>query len=341
MKIIYFTDPHGKAGNPSVRLDNFSETILNKFKYVGKYAEQIKAAAILIGGDLLDTPDVSQNFISELSYIIQNYPCETDVILGNHDIYGYNPETFLRTSLNISNKLNAFNRLGKEPKVVQNMLEGPIAAITGQDSYVHLDKPENIGDYADSKVIDGAVNIHMVHGMLVEKVWPQVKYCTTLEQVMEANPNADIILSGHEHTGYGIKIFYRSDGRKVIFCNPGSLARVTSSTGDLRKDVRMAVITIENGEYDIELVNLPLDIARPANEVIDWERVALEKANKEKLQNLLTNISKPELATDLNYFEALNQLVERSEVPIDERVIAECIKQLQAAEEALKMDKED
>ena len=331
MKLIYFTDPHGQASNPSTRLDNYPEAILGKFRYIGNYAREIQADATLIGGDIISTPDTSQSFISELSYIIQGYPCEVDVVLGNHDIYGYNPDTFLRTSLNIANKLRAFNRLGNTPRIINDRV-----SITGKDSYVHLDKPEYIGDYARSGRIDGLVNIHIVHGMLVEKVWPQVAHCTTLEQVMDANPDADIILSGHEHTGFGIKVFYRNDGRKVIFCNPGSLGRVTSCTGDLRKDVRMAVITIEDDDYNIELVNLPIDVARPANEVIDWERVALEKANKQRIQDFTNKVNDVEISTNLDFYQSLNALAEQSDVPIRKEVIDQCVRQLQIAEESIK-----
>lgn len=338
MKIIFFTDPHGQASNPSSRLDEFSQAILGKFSWIGKYAKEIEAAAVICGGDWIHTPDVSQTFIRKLARVVRSYPCPTFGVLGNHDIYGYNPETFERTSLGIAEGLDMFERLNNEPIIIHETGKREVA-LTGSDSYYDLDKAEKISDYTRSTITDGAVNIHTVHGMLVENVWPQVSHCTTLKQVMDDNPNADIILSGHEHTGYGVKVFYRPDGSKVMMCNPGSLARVTSGTGDIRKDVRIAVITIEDDDFNIELVNLPVDVARPANEVLDWERIQKEKENKEQLQNFIESVSDIDISTDLNYYEALNRLAEKED-DITEDIIQECINQLAKAEEDIKKENE-
>jgi len=332
MKLIFITDTHGMASNPGSRLDVFSEAILNKLRYVGEYAKEIGATAILHGGDWLHTPDVSESFVRELSRIVKDYPCPTYGVLGNHDIYGYNPGTFNRTSFGVAEGVGVFIRLGSEPILIE---EGKTkVAITGKDSYFDLDKPGHLSDYTCSHRIQKAVNIHIVHGMLVEREWPHVA-CTTISEVMDNNPNADIILTGHEHTGFGVKEYYRVDGNyKVIFCNPGSLARVTAGTGDVRKDVRMAVITVEGSEYDIELVNLPLEVARPSSEVLDVDKLAEEKANKENLQKFITKMNNTTVQQDFNVYESLNRLCEDQQ--IDERVKEECRSQLQKAEESLK-----
>ena len=335
MKLIFITDTHGMASNPGSRLDIFSEAILNKMRYIGEYAKEIGATAILHGGDWLHTPDVSESFVRELSRIVKNYPCPTYGILGNHDIYGYNPGTFNRTSFGVAEGVGVFIRLGEEPVILGNNgvdTWGEVA-ITGQDSYFDLDKPGHISDYTCSKRVDGLVNIHIVHGMLVQKKWPQVT-CTTIDEVMDNEPNADIILTGHEHTGFGVITKYNKYDRKITFCNPGSLARVTAGTGDIRKDVRMAVIDVQGGEYDISLVNLPIDVARPASEVLDADKLAEEKANKENLQKFITKMNNTTVQQDFNVYESLNRLCE--EQNIDESVMRECRLQLEKAEESMK-----
>lgn len=331
MKLIFITDTHGMASNPGSRLDVFSEAILKKMAYVGVYAQEIGASAILHGGDWLHTPDVSESFVRELSRIVKGYPCPVYGVLGNHDIYGYNPTTFNRTSFGVAEGVGVFQRLGKVPTPI---IEGNVkVAITGQDSYFDLDKPGHINDYTDTIAEEGFINIHIVHGMLVEKEWPQVA-CTTIAQVMENDPNADIILTGHEHTGFGIKEYYRVDGfNKVIFCNPGSLARVTAGTGDIRKDVRMAVIDINDKGYSVELVNLPLDVARPSVEVLDHEKLAEEKANKQNLQRFVTKMNDTRVEQDFNVYESLKRLC--SEQSIDNGVMEECRFQLEKAEESM------
>ena len=326
MKLIFITDTHGMASNPGSRLDVFSEALLNKMRYVGEYAREIGASAILHGGDWLHTPDVSESFVRELARIVKGYPCPVLGVLGNHDIYGYNPTTFNRTSFGVAEGIGLFTRLSRNTSVLLEDGYDKIA-ITGQDSYFDLDKPGHLDDYTNSAYVDGAVNIHIVHGMLVEKEWPQVA-CTTIEDIR--NCNADIVLTGHEHTGFGVV----RKGAK-IFCNPGSLARVTAGTGDVRKDVRMAVIDVSEGKYDVTLVNLPNDVARPASDVLDIDKLAEEKANKENLQNFITKMNNTTVKQDFNVYESLNRLCEDQD--IDDKVMEECRRQLEKAEETIKV----
>lgn len=325
MKFIFITDTHGMASTPGSRLDDFPQALLAKMKYIGEYAKEINADGILHGGDWLHTPDVSENFIREFAKIIMNYPCPVYGVIGNHDTYGANPETFNRTAFGIAEGLQVFNRLYiDKPFIIKEKV-----SITGQDSHYNLDKNGIVSDYTDSVVADGTIGIHIVHGMLVEKEWPMVS-CTTIREIIDCN--ADIILTGHEHTGFGVKTLYDSNGRKKIFCNPGSLARITAGTGDVRKDVRMAVITIEDNDFKVELVNLPAKVVAPASMVIDSEKLASEKATKEDLNNFLAKVKTSNVSADLNVYEALASLSEEIE---DERIIEECRRQLQIAEEEI------
>ncbi|MGL5717075.1 MAG: metallophosphoesterase family protein [Paraclostridium sp.] len=336
MKFIFITDTHGKASSPKSRLDDYPQAILDKMEYIGEFAKNIKATAVIHGGDWLDTPDVSESFVREFAKIVNNYPCAVYGVLGNHDIYGYNPETFLRTSLGVAEGMGLFDRLlMKNPYIVY---DGETrVAITGRDSDFNLDKgPEKAFDYSRSYRIDNAINIHVVHGMLVEREWPQIP-CTTIKEVMDDFPAADIILTGHEHTGFGVKEYYRPDSNsKVIFCNPGSLARVTAGTGDVRRDVRMAVITVEGSDFNVELVNLPSEIAKPASEVLDSDRLAQEKLNKQQLEGFIAHMNSIEVENSFNVFESLNEL-SRIEAT-DEDVLIECRKQLEIAQEELGLD---
>lgn len=329
MKFIFITDTHAMGSNPGSRLDNFPEALLKKMQYIGEYAEEIGATGILHGGDWLHSPDISENYIREFSKIIKNYPCPVYGILGNHDIFGQNPTTFNRTSFGVAEGLDLFTRLYIDKPVILSDNKTKVV-ITGQDSHYNLDKDGVISDYTDSTIIDGAVSIHIVHGMLVEKDWPQVKHYTTINSIK--NCNADIILTGHEHTGFGVKTIFNDNNEKKIFCNPGSLSRITSSVGDLRKDVRMAVIDIEGNDFNVELVNLPNSVVESSNKVLDSQRLAEEKANKENLDKFLIKMNRASIDNSFNVYDALKLL--SGEIN-DNNVIEECRKQLQIAEEEL------
>lgn len=333
MKIVFFTDIHGMSRKPSARLDDYSQAILGKLDWIRKYCEDNMVDIVLIGGDILDSPDVSENFIREMCMIFKRYPCPIYTVIGNHDEYGYNPDTFYRTTLGVAEGVGVLNRLSMSPL---SFVRGGYcnASITGMDSYYDLDKPGHIEDYTNTPVSkDATVNIHVVHGMLVEKEWPMVS-CTTIDEVMANNPGADIILTGHEHTGFGVITKYREDGRKVMFCNPGSLGRITSSTGDVRKDVRISVIEVSPDDFYIDLVNLPVEVAKPANEVINWEEIALEKANKKKAQDFIDKVQNIEVNKNFNIYENLKDLARNNNVGDD--VVEECRGQLEKAQEQMK-----
>lgn len=326
MKLIFITDTHGRGSNPGSRLDDYPQTVLNKFAYINTYARDIGASGIIHGGDWLETPDVTNVFIRRLVNVVRHSSCPWYGILGNHDIYGYNPDTFAKTPLGIAEEAGMFTRLFRDNPV--EITDGETKVyLTGTDSHFDLDKEDTRYMYMDSARKEGHINIHVTHGMLLHKEWPQLKH-TVIDDIKDFN--ADILLSGHEHVGYGLK---RLDNGKLV-CNPGSLLRVTASTGDIRKDVRFAVITVTGTEFDIELVNMPVSIARPASEVIDIEKLQNEKDSKQKLEAFVDMIGDVELDEDFDVMHNLGVIAES--VDASEEVIEECRTRIQEAEEQLK-----
>lgn len=331
IKLIYMTDTHGRATSPTSRLDNFPLVLLDKLKWVGEYAKEIKANGVLHGGDWLESPDVSEGYIGDMAKVLKEYPCPIFSIIGNHDIYGYNPDTFKRTGLGIAQVSGIFTRLYRDfPVFIEGETES--VCLTGQDAIYDLDKNGNDFYYTDTPSNEyyfdkPCTDIHIVHGMLVEKDWPMVS-CTVIDKIKDECA-ADIILTGHEHTGFSIKTC-----ENTTFCNPGSLSRVTASVGDVRKDVRIAVITIVGSSYNIELVNLPDHIAKSANLVIDRDKLIQEKSAKENLNKFIENITKGKVAKTSDVYDAADALGE--ELGLDKEVIEKSKSALRKAEEELK-----
>ena len=110
--------------------------------------------------------------------------------------------------------------------------------------------------------------ILVIHSMLLDHNLPYEARYTNLYSV---ETNADIILSGHDHVGYGV--IKRKDGK--VFCNPGALMRLSASHAEMERTVQVAIIDTETRE--IELV--PLQTAKPAEEVLDRSGI---EANQER-----------------------------------------------------------
>lgn len=282
MNFIFMTDTHCRTNNPVSRKDNFPETILNKIEWVINYANSLDAQ-ILHGGDWVNRPDTSSAYVSKMCEIFKKAKYPILGILGNHDIYGYNPNTYYRTPLHIASSCGAFNIIGEN----QSVCMGDNVYVSGSSSTGLLDKGERTAEYYTPKRLtkreNNEIRIHIVHGFLTDHNWPDGVPYTLIDNVLDTD--ADILLTGHEHTGYGI--INKND---TIFCNPGALGRVSASVGDVNRDVQVAKITVENGKCSVELIPLPTDIARPADEVLDREALEEEKAAAARIETFAAQI---------------------------------------------------
>jgi DNA repair exonuclease SbcCD nuclease subunit len=324
MKILYFTDPHIRANSPSSRLDDFPSAILNKLKWIGEYAFDKNIKTIVVGGDWLDRPDTAYSMLNKLVVellIWKRMGITTYTILGNHDLYGYNPVTFDRTAMSLLTNMGLMTRLTREP------IELGDVSLTGVDAYYGLDKGF-IEDYTVVKGDKSKIKINVVHGFLDNKHWGDVVSMTHIDDILDTN--ADITLTGHEHSGFGV---IKKNGK--IFCNPGSLARVTASIGDISQEVKVAVID----GLDINLVKLPLDIARPSIEVLDREKIEKEKDHISKMSAFSSIISNFQTHNTLNIYTVLDEIAK--EENIDVKIIECARKHLERAEEELKREGND
>lgn len=288
MKFVFMTDLHGRANNPISRTDNFPEAILKKCDWVVNYANQIDAV-ILCGGDWLQRPDTSPNFIAALAKILMKAKRGVYSVLGNHDMYSYNIESFTRTPLYLLFACNIIKLLSDKDTLFCD--EDTDIHVTGVSSHPMLDKNGNVKDYLapdDLEINADKKNfyIHIVHGFLADKQWPQSVPHTLIEDTVLKN-HADVVLTGHEHTGYNI-IEKEWEGHKIIYCNPGSLARVTAGVGDMRDDVRVALIDTNNKAQPVSLISVPV---RKAEDVIDRERLKEEKQRANSIEAFATRLS--------------------------------------------------
>jgi len=212
---------------------------------------------------VFDRPEVSISVLLEFTKLLSNSPVPIYSTIGNHDLFSYNLDTYERTSLCLLEMLvpqlqvyGIFRHRGYGIN-----LPGERVWITFEPYTSKMD----IGGYGYGQQLDPPndrwLRIHVAHGLLLDHVPPFDRY--TLVQDVETN--ADIILTGHCHTGYGV--YKRKDGK--VFCNPGSLLRSSASTEALERAIQVAVIDTET--RDIELV--PLKCAKPGNEVLDRSKI--------------------------------------------------------------------
>lgn len=331
-KLVYITDTHGRGSNPLSRKDDFPQVLLSKLSWVCDFAKNIGASAIIHGGDWVETPDVANNYIRQMMKIVSTSEVHWYGILGNHDLYGQNAETFYKTPLGIAESSGAFTRLSENGTIIDDSF-----FVTGVDFNPDIDK-EDKKYYTDSqKGPIGMPSIHVVHGFADDHEWPHGIEHTVISEIGNSC-NADVILTGHIHSGYGI---YKSENG-TIFVNPNALARTTASVGDISNIVQVAIIELyDDGEINAVLHPLPKEIARPGEEVLDRERILVEKANKRQIASFVGSL-KTDVKMDNSIFDIYKTLeVVSKENEVSENVFAIAKEQIAIAEEELKLSEGD
>lgn len=304
MKILYLTDTHLRGTSPRGRLDDMVAALKAKLEEVVALAEAHGVAAILHGGDLFDRPDVAPAVALDFLQVLMKAPCPIYGIAGNHDVYGFNPQTLPRTMLGLFHGFGLF-RLLRPGERAWVEAEGIRVQITGQEFHAELDRRDPLLDYClvdDSSGPDGPLHrrspeadfaIHLTHGMLLERPFFQESAHTLLQAVMDQTV-ADITLGGHYHPGWSR--IYEQEGR--LFVNPGALVRLGSQTADFRRPIQVALLTLERGQpARAELI--PLASARPGEAVLDRSQEADQMAREQALADFVMAIG------DIGQFEVL------------------------------------
>lgn len=306
-KIVFFTDPHVSGKTPAARLDNYPETILGKIRQVGEIAKEIHADAVICGGDWFDRPDVGPNIVSRLGEILKRFPCNIYTVIGNHDVYGYNAATINRSMMGILSGFGAVKRLMSDtPCIIEEF------AVTGVDAHYELDRNGRVSDYTDGPKEDDKINIRVLHSFLDTKDWPDYVASTNIYNLPATN--SDIILTGHEHTGYG-KIVHGG----TTYINPGALGRVTASVGDVNKVVQVCII--ESGPDKTFTVTFRKLNYAPAEEVIDRDRLLREKEALQSREKFLSTLANSNVIGNLatvesfNIYNALADLAATDDIP--------------------------
>lgn len=310
MKFLYFTDVHDTMKSPSYRKDNYHETVLKKLAWIGKYASDNDYDFCLCGGDLFDTPGVSNAVISSVAKCIRNnFGVPVFSIAGNHDLYGNNSYNITQTAFGVLSKAGIVRNLcdKEEKECVWEELDklGNTKPwklrIVGVESKIGIDDSPEAYLLNDLEKPDDEVWVLVIHSMLRERKSTIYK-STGLEDIMDTK--ADIVLSGHDHGGF--KPFYKNG---KIFANPGALLRVSTANTDINLDVKVASIEVrDKDDFSLEYISLPKDVALPYNEVLDVDRARSERASRTRTDDFakrLGQVSKHLISTGENDIDVL------------------------------------
>lgn len=275
MRFLKVGDPHIRGTNPRNRTDNYKEALKAKLREINDLAVKYDVEAILCMGDIFDKPEVSTGVLLEFADIFAESVKPWYTTPGNHDLYSYNLATYWRTSLALLERLvpnfyviqgdTDFTTFSRDGLRVSVTFE-PFTAAMDRDGYGYSPQV-NVGE---------DFSIHVAHGMLLDHKPPFDRY--TL--VQEVETTADLVLTGHDHTGYGV--FRRADGK--VFINCGSPTRLSASVTEIERTIQVALIEVfPDKKCEIQL--LPLESAAPGVEVLDRSRIEAEQKRQYAMES--------------------------------------------------------
>jgi exonuclease SbcD len=301
-KFLYSTDWHCRGKNPSSRLDDYPATIEMKVRTFFRLGEEYEVDAYLCGGDMMDTPYSSPQYVARIGSAIEEELNKVNkkmyYILGNHDIIAYNPESIHQTTFGLFLKFSQrLVPLTKNPIVVNGVY------LTGVHSYAMLDKPvlNEIGEIVKPRWRDWVVektegpHIHIVHGFLTPKPLLEDIPHSLIEEMKHTK--ATVTLGAHDHTGFPVT---KIDNGLVY--NPGALGRVFASYNEMNRMPKYALITIhEDGSPEIQPIICP--VAEEGKNVLNRDLIEQKKQKEAFLSQVRNDVK--ELVEQLNV-ESIN-----------------------------------
>lgn len=287
IKFVYFTDSHVQGVNFKSRRDYYPTTIMNKLKEVVHLANE-EDAYLLCGGDLFHHFNVSISVVHEVMTILKELNKKPMfMVVGNHDIYGHNPDVVNKVILGLIEMSGLIYLLDKSRTPVIMSDNDITVQISGVSYYADIDNDPNV--YLAPNTQQAKLLIHIVHGYLVTSPWPKHNKFTLVNNI---KTNANLVLTGHEHYGYGVKVI-----NGVTFCNPGALGRISASMGDMHRMPQVALISIDNG---IITVTLRTITTLPGEQVLDRSVIEEEARREQSFINLQNNLRTEILALNLD-----------------------------------------
>lgn len=324
MKFLVTGDWHFKGINPVARLDNYQEAITEKIHQVYGLARKYAVQAIIVPGDIFDSPATAWGTVADLADLLRAAPCPVLTIPGNHDLWAGNQESKRRTPFGFLARMELFWDLTEEPYECGQPRFS--ICVTGHGFDVNTDTEAGKRQFEPPphNYPWSGTSIHVVHSMLLQDP-PYFEMRHTL--IKDVQTTAKVIISGHDHTGFGI--FQREDG--VLFISPGALCRLTAHSMEMRRQVQVVLLTVENdGQAYAELISLNV---KPGSEVLSREHLEDRAEKEERINRFLSLLAAEGESKFLEVRDIVTDIARREALP--EAVVKDALARIARAREEL------
>ena len=276
IKFLYLYCSHLKGTNPSNRRGNYFEDIRLKFAEILKLGREYKVDRIIHGGDWGDGPMMSLSLIDIIVDMIEKEGIIWDIIRGNHDEVGHNP--------NLSGE-SILDHIFRRSKIVTHLDDEDIgnAYIQGFDYYHGIENDIKEKGLFSKCQRNNPKRIAVVHAFLTPEKWlPQVLHVP----VGEIKTDFDLILVAHNHAEFGAKKFQDGYDHYKTFISIGSLSRMTVAKSDIERMPNVLFVDTENAVMKV----IPLECAKPPEMIFDLEKIKQGEQFEASIDNFITSL---------------------------------------------------
>ena len=284
IKILTIGDPHTATRNISSRRDDYFETCKMKLNFVLKTAVNEKVDVIVIPGDLFHDKEESKigykliHLWFKFLKICENHSIKVAAVPGNHDMLFHRQDVSDRPITLLCQKEN-FILVNNTPLLLSK--DNINLCITGSAFQFGGDRGDikEKSQYFPEKQQNCNFHVHVTHGSLIPLSIVQdfqfMDY-TILEELLNSNPNWDLLINGHIHWIGNDSI---KEKNKKFSVNSGSLTRGSLKMENLKRGVKATLIEIVNlnGEIsplfsEVKIPYQPADVIFDVNSYLETKK---------------------------------------------------------------------
>jgi len=315
MKIGLITDIHFRGVSPENRIDDFYQSIIEKFEESLAIFKKNKCELILDAGDMLHSPIVSLTICDDIIDIINKYKIQVHALYGNHCLLNGHIENSKSTTLtHMFKRCDYFNRL-VEVDCSKDNFKIP-TLIKGYEYYHGIESDiKEKGLFHNS---ENYLTIAVVHAMITEK-----KLMDSVLHIpyQELKTNYDFVFLGHNHHEIGIQ----KVGDATII-GLGALARLTADKKDYMRKPKVAILDTETKKVEV----VELKSAKPYADVFNLEIINQKKEVTANLDCFVKALQETKIQS-LDTLGIIKEIATQHNV--DKEVIDEIIKRISDSED--------
>lgn len=303
---LFFTDPHFRHSKAKMRIDDTYKTQFEKLDEIKSIVKERKVKEIWCGGDFFNE-NPSHELVGDLIQWCRDVEVPIKLVLGNHDVTGYNLDSASNRAIGVLEKAGAIEILSDE--IVYFSLNFILKGI-----------PTSLGfnqKYTFNSSIEELRKIIISHNYVI----PSEKMPWDFIHPRDIKTNADLVLCGHYHTPF------KYINGKTTWINPGALCRWKITEMNRKPNV----LLIHVGDT-IEVEPIELKSAKPGKDVFNLDELSLEEKRSLDIESFIQSLNNTEFSS-VDIEDVIRTVGKKNH--IDKEILDESINRVQMAKRIL------